>query len=447
MMGEKGGMAMEVSLIQMLDARERRVKRQKELIGQYGKPLLCFTMNIAGPVKISPLIRRGFRAGCKALEERLPMETVKHTEFSEEITGCEAIYVVDMEPLVLKSIATAVEDSHGLGRLFDMDVIGADLCKLDREAVGGGSRDCIVCGAPGRGCASRRLHSVEQLQRATAAILEGYFRDKDAHMIGELAIRSLLDEAQTTPKPGLVDRNNSGSHRDMDISTFRASANALRGYFTGCAGAGMAEDCPPEETFARLRALGLQAERDMYAATGGVNTHKGAVFTLGLLCGAAGRLWKPEGTWNAGEIFREVSVMTKDAMEEDFRRGGDTAGYRLYRDYGIRGIRGEAAEGLPSVAHLGLPVYRDCRNRGMDKNAAGVHTLLTLIANVRDTNMLKRGGPDLARTAAEKCAGLLTREYSLSEVEALNDWFVERNLSPGGCADLLAAVYFLDGLL
>jgi triphosphoribosyl-dephospho-CoA synthetase len=83
----------------------------------------------------------------------------------------------------------------------------------------------------------------------------------------------------------------------------------------------------------------------------------------------------------------------------------------------------------------------------MDKNDAGVHTLLTLVANVVDTNMINRGGLEGAKTGAEKCAALLETEYTLSQVEALDDWFVERNLSPGGCADLLAAVYFIDNLL
>ena len=163
---------MEVSLMQVLTARERRVKRQKELLEQYGKPLLCFTMNIAGPVKISPLIRGGFQAGCEALEDRLPAGSVKRIEITEEVTGCEAIYVVDMEPVGLKTIATHIEDGHGLGRLFDMDVIGPDFRKLDRKEVGGGSRNCIVCGAPGRGCASRPVRHLMALCSARAQRME-----------------------------------------------------------------------------------------------------------------------------------------------------------------------------------------------------------------------------------------------------------------------------------
>lgn len=439
---------MEVTLAQMLEARERRAFRQFQLIREFGKPIVSFSMNIPGPIKDSPLIRRGFRSGCETLEHRLPKAKVLHREMTEAVTGCEAIFVVDMEPLKVKAITTAIEDSHAIGRLFDMDVIGTDLNKLDREAVGGGDRNCIVCGAPGRGCASRRVHSVAQLQSATRQLLTGFALGEDQEKIGYWAVRSLLDEVCTTPKPGLVDRNNSGSHKDMDIFTFMASAAALHSYFLSCGRAGMESAADsPAETFRQLRQLGLQAELDMYAATGGVNTHKGAIFTIGILCGAAGRLWKAVGTWEQDALLREVSAMTKDAMDADFKKGGDTVGCRLYTQNGIRGIRGEVAQGLPSVANIGLPAYRGFRQLGMDQNEAGVRTLLRLIAQVEDTNMINRGGIEGAKAAAEKTADLLRTEYSLADVEALDSWFIDRNLSPGGCADLLAAVYFIDKLL
>lgn len=439
---------MEVTLAQMLEAREQRAFRQFQLNRKFGKPIISFSMNIPGPVKDSSLIRRGFDAGCDALEHRLPKGSVLYIEKILAVTGCEAVYVLDMEPIKVKAITTAIEDEHGLGRLFDMDVIGPDLNKLDREAVGGGDRNCIVCGAPGRGCASRRVHSVAELQMATADILTRYFREEDGDKVGALAVQSLLDEVCTTPKPGLVDRENSGSHRDMDIFTFMASAAALGPYFRRCVRIGQetATDSP-NETFRQLRVAGLKAELDMYAATNWVNTHKGAIFTIGILCGAAGRLWKPDYGWETAELLREVAAMTKDAMEADFKKGGDTVGYRLYSQNGIRGIRGEVAMGLPSVANIGLPVFESSLNRYFDRNKAGVMTLLHLIANVEDTNMISRGGMDGAKAGAEKVREFLKNEVTLADVDALNHWFVERNLSPGGCADLLAAVYFIHSLV
>lgn len=440
----------EVTLIQMLEARESRALEQQRLLEECKRPIICFTMNIPGPMKDSPLIRRAFSCGCAALNHRLPKGQVLHSASRCAVTGCEAMYAVDMDPLSLKKLCTAIEDETALGRLFDMDVLDAQGNKLDRTLVGGKSRDCIVCGAAGRGCASRRSHSVEQLQQAANQIMTDHFAREDAKRIGIWAVQSLLDEVCTTPKPGLVDRRNSGSHRDMDIFTFMDSAAALAPYFHRCAETGMeTAACAPEETFRRLRAAGFRAEQEMYAATKGINTHKGAIFTMGILCGAAGRLWNPEGRWKAAQLFREVSSMTKRPMEEELRWGGhDTVGQRLYAQAGILGVRGEAAQGLPSVEKIGLPAYRACLERGLDRNTAGAVTLLYLIANVEDTNMISRGGAEGAAAGAAWAAELLKdgHQPTPAEIEKLDDRFIDQNLSPGGCADLLAAVYFVTHL-
>lgn len=432
----------EVTLIEMLDARERRVWEQQSLMAQYGMPIVCFTMNIPGPVKDSPLIRRSFDRGLRQLTAAIPQDKLLHLHTRREVTGCEAMLSADLEGVELKRICTRIEDATQEGRLYDMDVLLPGAGKLDRELVGGGSRDCIVCGAPGRGCASRRVHSVPELQAASA----GLMRRGDWQMIGDLAVNALLDEVRTTPKPGLVDLRNTGSHRDMDVSTFEASAEALRPYFCRCAEIGWeTSQLPPRETFPLLRAAGLEAEKAMLAATGGVNTHKGAIFTIGLLCGAAGRLW--DGEWQESQLFAAVAQMTRDAMQADFAAmQSDTAGLRQYAASGIRGARGEAALGLPSVEKLGLPIYRNMLEVCGEQNRAGVMTLLHLIVRAEDTNLRHRGGAEKAALAAARTAELLESLPETAQIEALDDWFIRENLSPGGCADLLAAVYFVSEL-
>lgn len=438
----------EVTLNQMLNAREERAFRQFTLNRRYQKPILSFSMNIPGPVKDSPLIRRGFHCGCQALEEALP--AIAYREIIPAVTGWEALYVLNMEALAVKKITTTIEDTHGLGRLFDMDVLDGNLNKLDRETVGGGSRNCIVCGLPGRGCASRRLHSVAELQGVVKAILTGYFAHQDAQAIGALAVKSLLDEVETTPKPGLVDRNNNGSHRDMTLSTFYRSAHALEPYFVRCVQLGQETAAQsPEETFSHLREEGIRAEKTMFTATDGVNTHKGAIFTIGILCGAVGRLWCPTEKFSESKLFETVAAMTAQAMEADFRRAGDhTAGERLYRQTGTWGIRGEVARGLPNVSQVGLPAYREYGSRGLSQNDAGVYTLLRLIASAEDTCLMHRGGREGAEAAKAQASQLMAGQTlpKISQVEALDSWFIQRNLSPGGCADLLAAVYFVNSL-
>ena len=441
---------MEVVLEQMLAAREQRALRQLSLNKKYALPMICFSMNIPGPVKDSPLIRRAFLSGCAMLDHRLPAKTVVFREIYPAVTGWEAIYVLDMDAMQIKKICCAIEDRLPLGRLFDMDVLGSDMVKLDRESVGGKSRDCIVCGAAGRGCASRRTHSVSELQKAVRDILTGHFARVDAQQIGIWAAQSLMDEVCTTPKPGLVDRRNNGSHRDMDLFTFTASATALLPYFIRCAQIGMeTADGKAQNTFRLLRSAGLHAEQDMFAATGGVNTHKGAVFTMGLLCGAAGRLWKPEEGWDANALLSEVSAMTGQTLMEDFlTENKDTVGQRLYAENGISGIRGEAAKGFPSLSGLGLPKYLQLKEQGLPSERAGAITLLHLIAHVEDTNMISRGGLAGAAEGKSKVISLLKENELPSDrhIEALDDWFIRQNLSPGGCADLLAAIYFLSRL-
>lgn len=169
-----------VTLLQMLDARERRACHQRELLLHYQKPLLCFTMNIAGPVKNSPLIRRGFQAGLSDLRlslQRLGAELFYQETWSE-VTGNEAFLVVDMDGTALKALACDLEDQSALGRLYDMDVLlpakEAPFFsqKTDRTDLGKPARTCLICGRPAKECASRRLHTLEELQQKTKEILE-----------------------------------------------------------------------------------------------------------------------------------------------------------------------------------------------------------------------------------------------------------------------------------
>lgn len=443
-------MAVEVTLAEMLDAREVRARRQEALLARYGAPLISFSMNIAGPVKDSPLLRRAFRTGVEQLDAGLRswgLEALFREE-KQAVTGCEALYAVGGAAERIKALCVSIEDGSPLGRLFDMDVLSPDGQKLDREA----ERSCIVCGAAGRGCASRRIHSVSQLQEATQSIISDYFAVLDRKQAAALVTRALLDEVCVTPKPGLVDRSNSGSHRDMDIFTFTASAAALTPYWERCVEIGQrTARQSPGETFRALRQAGQTAERTMFAATGGVNTHKGAIFTLGLLCGAIGRLWRPESPCREPEvILAECAALAREALQADFAglragSGPHTAGERLYLSRGLTGIRGEAARGLPGVKEAALPALRRALTAGRSRNDAGAIALLHLIARVEDTNLAARGGMEAAREAREACAALLDKDPlpDMAAVAELDREFIRQNLSPGGCADLLAAAFFL----
>lgn len=437
----------EATLAQILQAREDRAALQQSFLQSFLCPVISFTMNIAGPVKNNPIIQRAFQEGLVFLAEHLPADAILMCRKDISVTGCQAMYAVNMNASELKRICVSIEESTPLGRLFDMDVLDADGTKLERS----NPRGCIVCGAAGRACAAGRAHTVSQLQAATEQIIREHFIQKDSEQIASLAVQSLVDEVNTTPKPGLVDRRNCGSHKDMDISHFIASANSLKPYFRECVNIGQnTASRPPQETFPLLRQAGVTAEGDMYRATGGVNTHKGIIYTLGLLCGSIGRLWQAEAPIAEDTaIAAECSHMVSRAIDADFSSGDtSTAGLQLYQTHGITGIRGEVAAGLPSVTNIGLPAYMDALGSGLTPNDAGAIALLHLISKVADTNLYHRGGQAGAVWAAESAQALLrSSAYPPIElIEEMDDAFIARNLSPGGCADLLAVTYFLHSL-
>lgn len=441
-----------VTLEQMLAAREARSSRIRSALDR--APLVSFTMNIAGPVKTSPLIRRGFGEGLRALTaafsaENIPL-TLLHSE--ESTAGCEALFAAEGDALDVKKLCAAIEDATALGRLFDMDVIDRGGVKLDRSALGLEERGCMVCGAPGRGCASRRIHSAEELRAVTDRRLAEHFRNADRKTVENLATECLIAEVNVTPKPGLVDRANNGSHTDMDLPLFEKSADALRSFWGECfmIGADTA-DLPPEETFLCLREAGLNAEKTMLTATDGVNTHKGAIFLLGTVCGAIGRLWSAaQPCRDADAVSRECARMTAAPLNEELERmratgAADTAGAALYLRRGMRGARGEIADGLPGVGKIALPALQNALDHGCGAEHAAAIALLHLIARGTDTNMVKRGGEDGALWGAEAVKKLLEESPvpAAEQISALDREFIGRNLSPGGCADLLAVALFL----
>ena len=437
----------EVTLQQILDSRDERAKKQQDILNQLGNPIISFTMNIAGPIKTSPLIERAFFEGIRLLKECFLKNQIVHQDISIKITGCEAIFSLKSEARKIKDICTHIEESLSMGRLFDMDVIDADGSHLKRKNV----RGCLVCGAPGRNCAASRVHSVDELQTATRKIIEDYFFLQDRERLTELAVKSLLDEVRTTPKPGLVDCRNNGSHPDMDIHLFEKSANALKPYFAECFTIGKeTSSLSYDETFAISRNAGISAEKAMYESTGGVNTHKGAIYSMGILCVSIGRLWSAEKPFaNDTDICSKSANIVKNAVEEDFKNPDtSTAGGRLYLEYGLKGIRGEVASGFESVLKYSLPCYKNLKEKNFNQNDAGAITLLHLIANVKDTNLYKRGGIKGARYAMQSTKKLLNSSQlpDKRQIESLDEDFIKRNLSPGGCADLLAVTYFLYSL-
>jgi triphosphoribosyl-dephospho-CoA synthase len=237
----------------------------------------------------------------------------------------------------------------------------------------------------------------------------------------------------------------------MDTQTFLASARAIAPWWRRFVEIGYACAHVPACDFLPLaRPAGELCEKAMLQATGSVNTHRGFIFSLGLLCCAAGRLLATSLEWNRERVCAEVANICVGLVDRELSgaQAIQTAGERIFRGYGLTGARGEAASGYALVQTVAMPVYDRLRLDGVDEDAALLQVLLHLLAANDDTNLVSRGG--LAGLHYVRAyAGRLLREGGalapdgVKKMETFDDDLIARHLSPGGSADLLGVTWFL----
>jgi triphosphoribosyl-dephospho-CoA synthase len=272
-------------------------------------------------------------------------------------------------------------------------------------------------------------------------------RDERSRRIGRLAARSLWQELALHPKPGLVSLHDPGAHRDMDATTFMRSLFVLRPWFVELAAAGARG-----ARFTDLRALGVHAEAAMLAATGGINTHRGAIFTLGLLAAGAGALAARGLPLGDTALRTIIAAQWGTALACEWRPAyAASHGAHVERRYGVHGARGEAVHGFPAVFEVALPALRAALRCGASSTRAQLAAFFALLARVDDTNVLYRSGRRglafVQRAARDYIAdGDALSANGLARAADLHRAFVARRISPGGCADLLAAALFVHAL-
>lgn len=252
------------------------------------------------------------------------------------------------------------------------------------------------------------------------------------YLVADLAERALRLELDTTPKPGLVDRQDNGAHKDMDYALMSKSISALRPYLTRLA-VESAKDIDP----AKIKEIGIEAEKAMLKATSGVNTHKGALFCIGLSVAAASCLACSTGSVDAYS-FKEL--VSRAASEIPSARG--THGAEAKRSFKAVGALENARAAYPELFTDWLPYYRS-----LEGDPFRCHkTLLHIMTTLDDTNILhRRGAEGLAHAEAE--AARLLEDFSESGLSSLNKDFIRENISPGGSADMLSLTIFIESII
>lgn len=449
----------DVSMAKILDARENRVQIQQEMLQKSPSCLLSFTLNIPGSVKVFPYTKWTYEVGISIILKGISLLNgviIEQKEVKKD-TGWEAFFTLNLHPEDMKAYLLEQEEQHPLGRLFDFDILRADGSKLSRQELGFLERTCLLCGNPAFLCGRSRTHSAQELLAKEIEIMENFFVFRLSNHIGLLMQKALFYEVNTSLKPGLVDRLHNGSHKDMRLSTFINSAYSLTDYFCQCVKEGLSCDCSKKELpllFQKLRGIGKQAEKNMLFATQGINTHKGIVFSGGILCAAVGYYISTNSKDISSENFllslpEICRCMLPELLSDYLTLTPDTAktnGEKLYLKYKITGIRGESKEGFPLLFNVGFPLFQAVLKKGFSLWQAGLITLLHYIACTEDTNLIIRSDYQLACKIQKDLQQFLahaTYEEQLSILPKLDAFFVSRNISPGGSADMLALTYFL----
>ena len=272
---------------------------------------------------------------------------------------------------------------------------------------------------------------VVSASRVRSALLEGHFAEAarltpesvHPYLLSALAVRALRMELDTPLKPGLVGPDSSGAHHDMDYGLMQRGIAAIRPYLSRMACA---------ETAEQLMALGVAAEKEMLSATLGVNTHRGAIFCLGIALAAAGG--------------REMETLhSEDVMQNNVRQIAEVVLRKQFSDSklhftleNLHGARALAAEAYAPLFRDWLPLYRQTRSPQ--------RTLLGIMSTLEDTCVLHRVGAVRAQRVREEAAALL-ENYSEEGLKQLCIRYAREGISPGGAADMLALTIFIDSIL
>ena len=266
-----------------------------------------------------------------------------------------------------------------------------------------------------------------------------------AERLAEWAVEALVDEAELSPKPALVDRRGQGAHRDLNLGLMLASAEALRPCFQAMAEA--AELKLPAADLRRLIGrLGRDGEAAMLSVTGGVNTHRGAIWALGLLVTAA-----VQGRPGSAEALCLAAGRLASLPDPDAPSTLPSHGQRVAQRYGVGGARAEAAAGFPAIHQRGLPQLRASRQAGAGEQNARLDALLAIMTSLDDTCVLHRAGPAALSAMHQGAQAVLDAGGSASlagrrQLLLLDRQLLAANASPGGAADLLAATLLVDRL-
>lgn len=447
-------------LERFLKDREERVELQNFLQEEYKRPLVAVRANYPGTDKLEPIAQEITDIMSGEIEGYFEGR-ILHREILISLEGKIYLYVIDDEVWEIKRKTVHIEENHILGRCIDLDVYHADGTGVSRTSLGYPKRKCLICDETAFLCARSMRHPHSEIKEEIYRRYRNYRsflseQREEARYLAMASLKSMVLEVSSSPSFGLVSPHTQGSHRDMDYFTFLDSSFAIERYFEDMASLGYSY-LEVDEIFRRIRYIGMEAEENMFGATGGVNTHKGMVFLMGIAVAAAGKaLYEGNGLL---EMERIIAHMCRDILadfykiEEKIRNGEKiTHGEKLYMEHGISGVRGVVKDGLKVIFRRVLPSFEEGIEKGYHINDVMTQTLLLLMQELEDSTILYRHDFKTLKEVQERAKGILKKGGAYTPqgkdmCKEVEKEFIDRHISPGGSADLLAVTLFLYTLI
>lgn len=446
----------------ILAAREKRAfLRQQCAVA--GSGAMSVSLNIPGYPKCTPLFSAFFDQILTEVQRFFCAQRVRLDSKREICLDDEAghFYLVPLQqgaslPLI-KSLGEIFEETHPLGRVIDIDVTDQYAQPISSHKC----KPCFLCEQPAIVCMREQTHTYQELRAAIALRVTNYLEQQRqtriCKQLAAIAAKAVLYEISLSPKPGLVDRWNQGAHQDMDYVTFLGSSAAIMVYFEELAVAGyIFREQDASRALPAIRTIGLKMEAAMFHTTGGVNTHKGLIFLLGLSLFTAAVLLAQHGAFQRTRCRQLIAQICQNLVQHELVsdvNAEQTHGVQCFREYGslYGGAREEAEKGFPAVFEHGLPEFTSQlvsaseRIAAEQMNEALIHTLLRLISVVSDTNILYRKNLQTLHEVQQQAQCVLNtqnQQEKAARYTALIDYCRRQGISPGGSADLLAVTVF-----
>lgn len=362
--------------------------------------------------------------------------------------GIVAHFLFKLDFIDVKQEMINIEEEHILGRCVDIDVYTVkndEVIGISRSQLHKNPRKCFICDLNAKICSRSQTHTINDIKKYFEQVYKQYkdnekLIDKLSYKVSQLGLKAMISEVSTYPSFGLVSPISSGSHKDMNYYTFLNSAMAITPYLKEMFMIGYSYHLP-KYIFDAIRNIGKECEKEMFKATNNINTHKGMIFLMGICMASIGKaLYHDAEFFHIQDIIKSMVKNILDDFKDINTKKTLTHGEKLYLEHRFTGIRGQVKDGLSVIFEYIINKYNDSQ---LKENDLYTQILIELMSKVEDSTIVYRHDIQTLRKvqfdAREllKLGGMLTKEGK-KKCYDLEKLYIKKNISPGGCADLLA---------